>query len=272
MILINKKIAVKPIVRNVGGMFPKGHDGEFMYTGTNWSTDLVRDKNTNRWKNILSVEEQAELERILDMKPGDLSVQKKDNEFWAKFRVKLDKEGKTLDLSDPWDFLAYKVLQVHPQIAPNLDVINHNGAYKFVLVDEDLVLGEKVTKSKMRQKAYKHFGKIEESVQDMQWLIRIVTGKRTNSTKLDFLQGEVEKLIENNLESFINAIDDANYTTKVFLETCIDKNLIEKNHLGEYRLKGISDAFAGNLEEAVQFMLSPKNNDIVLKLKANIKK
>jgi hypothetical protein len=272
MILTNKKIEVKPILRNIGGMFPKGHDGEFMYTGTNWSTDLCKDKYTNRWKNILTQEEQKELEELLDMKPGDLSVQKKDSDFWSKFRVKLDKEGKTLDLSDPWDFLALKVLQASPHICPNPAETNMNGSYKFVLVDEDLVLEEKVTKSKMRQKAYKHFGKIEESVQDMQWLIRIVTGKRTNSTKLDFLQGEIEKLIENNLESFINAIDDTNYSTKVFLETCIDKNLVEKNHLGEYRLKGITDPFAGNLEEAITFMLSPKNNDIVLKLKANIKK
>lgn len=272
MILVNKKISVKPIVRNIGGMFHKGHDGEFMYTGVQWSTDVPRDILTNRYKTILSSEEQAELEKELDLKEGDLSFHKKDNPFWSKFRVKLSKEGKVLNLADPWEYLEYKVLLASPFIAKDNIDAKRNGMTKFELVDEDVVLEEKVSKSKLRQKAYKHFGKIEESVQDMQWLIRIVTGKRTNSTKLDFLQAEIEKLIENNLEQFVNAFEDPNYTTKVFLETCIDKNVIEKNHLGEYRLKGITDAFAINLEEAVQFMLSPKNNDIVLKLKANIKK
>jgi hypothetical protein len=272
MLLQNKKIAIKPIIKN-RGLFEKGHDGEFMYTGTVWSTDLARNKTTNRYKNIFeSPEEQAELEKALDLEENALSVHKKDNPFWAKHRVKLTKEVRTLDLMDPWDVLDYKILTNCKFIAPDWDSINKSGEYKFALVDEDALEIVKASKSQLKKTAYKHFGKIDDSITDMQMIIRLMTGKRIDSKKIEFLQAEIDKLIDTRTEDFVNVVEDKNYKLKVLIENCIDRNILEKNHLGEYKLKGNVDSIARGTEEMVNFLLSPKNGDILLKLKSQLDK
>ena len=60
---------------------------------------------------VFTDEEQAFLENELSLPPGSLNPNKVDG-FYRKFNVKLGKEGMSLDLSKPHDFIKYKVLGV----------------------------------------------------------------------------------------------------------------------------------------------------------------
>ena len=51
LILENKKVKLMPIPKP-GGMFPAGHDGEFMFTGTAISFVVPYDVKHNRYPTI----------------------------------------------------------------------------------------------------------------------------------------------------------------------------------------------------------------------------
>lgn len=266
-ILKNKKIIVKPIFRN-NGNFPKGHDGEFMFTDTVWSTDLRPEPGTNRYKAILNEEERLVFEKTLNLEPGSMSFYKKTG-FWPKFRVKLTKEGKTLNLSEPLDYLEYLVLLADRRVAPNWNAKYDSGEYKFALVDEDETIKDNVNKSDLNKKAYKYLGKIEDSVEDMTMVIRLASNKIVKSKDVEFLQSEVQKIIDSNIKGFVEVMEDKSFGTKAFINKALDAKALDRTVKGGYALKG-GDEIGRTLSETVEFLESNKNQDIFLKLKAQI--
>lgn len=266
-ILKNKKILVKPIFRN-NGNFPKGHDGEFMFTDTVWSTDLRPEPGTNRYKAILTEDERLVFERTLNLEPGSMSFYKKTG-FWPKFRVKLTKEGRTLNLSEPLDYLEYLVLLADRRIAPNWNAKYDSGEYKFALVDEEETIKDNVNKSDLNKKAYKYLGKIEDSVEDMTMVIRLASNKIVKSKDLEFLQSEVQKIIDTNIKGFVEVMEDKSFGTKAFINKALDAKALDRTVKGGYALKG-GDEIGRTLSETVEFLESNKNQDIFLKLKAQI--
>lgn len=266
-ILKNKKIIVKPIFRN-NGNFPKGHDGEFMFTDTVWSTDLRPEPGTNRYKAILTEEERLVFEKTLNLEPGSMSFYKKTG-FWPKFRVKLTKEGKTLNLSEPLDYLEYLVLLADRRVAPNWNAKYDSGEYKFALVDEEETIKDNVNKSDINKKAYKYLGKIEDSVEDMTMVIRLASNKIVKSKDVEFLQSEVQKIINSNIKGFVEVMEDKSFGTKAFINKALDAKALDRTVKGGYALKG-GDEIGRTLSETVEFLESNKNQDIFLKLKAQI--
>tara|TARA_R110000868_G_C10894796_1_gene763874 strand:- start:964 stop:1815 length:852 start_codon:yes stop_codon:yes gene_type:complete len=266
-ILKNKKIIVKPIFRN-NGNFPKGHDGEFMFTDTVWSTDLRPEPGTNRYKAILTEEERLVFEKTLNLEPNSMSFYKKTG-FWPKFRVKLTKEGKTLNLSEPLDYLEYLVLLADRRVAPNWNAKYDSGEYKFALVDEDETIKDNVNKSDLNKKAYKYLGKIEDSVEDMTMVIRLASNKIVKSKDVEFLQSEVQKIIDSNIKGFVEVMEDKSFGTKAFINKALDAKALDRTVKGGYALKG-GDEIGRTLSETVEFLESNKNQDIFLKLKAQI--
>lgn len=266
-ILKNKKIIVKPIFRN-NGNFPKGHDGEFMFTDTVWSTDLRPEPGTNRYKAILTEEERLVFEKTLNLEPGSMSFYKKTG-FWPKFRVKLTKEGKTLNLSEPLDYLEYLVLLADRRVAPNWNAKYDSGEYKFALVDEEETIKDNVNKSDINKKAYKYLGKIEDSVEDMTMVIRLASNKIVKSKDVEFLQSEVQKIIDTNIKGFVEVMEDKSFGTKAFINKALDAKALDRTVKGGYALKG-GDEIGRTLSETVEFLESNKNQDIFLKLKAQI--
>ena len=66
--------------------------------------------STGTYKNILTDDEKAFLESYMGLEYNALSVYNKTNNFWANFTVRLTKHDNYLDLSDPNDYIKYKVL------------------------------------------------------------------------------------------------------------------------------------------------------------------
>jgi len=266
-ILKNKKIIIKPIYRN-NGNFPKGHDGEFMYTGTVSSSDLAPQPGTGRYKAILTEEERKVFEEALNLEPGNMSFYKKTG-FWVKFRPKLTKEERTLNLAEPLDYLEYLVLMADRRVAPNWNARFDSGEYRWALVDEEETIKDNVTKSELNKKAYKYFGKIEDSAEDMTMVIRLVTNKIVKSKDIEFLQSEIQKILDTNMKGFIEVMEDKSFGTKVFINKALDAKALDRTVKGGYTLKG-GDEIGRTLQETVEFLESNKNQDIYLKLKAQI--
>lgn len=264
-----KKVLVKPIVRN-NGTFPAGHDGEFRYTGCVMSICLPIDSKSNSLVAILTKEEQAIFEEELNLTKGALSFYDKSAPYWRKFRVELDKDGIVLNLDNPIDVLKLKVLKVDRRIAHSWEDRLKSGEYQYALVDTAEEVKTNANKASLMQEVYKAFGKIEDSASKMQNVLKVIN-KRTTNKDLDFLKSEVQKLIDNNPKEFLDIVNDKSFNTKVFINDCLAKNVLERTTRGGIKMYG-GEEFASSLQEAVEFLESKGNQDIYLKLKAQLDK
>jgi len=269
-ILIDKKVKVEPIKRG-NEWLPTGHDGEFMYTDAMWSMDLPVIASTGMRRAIFTREEQKLIEKELNLPEGDLSFYDKDKGFWAtnkKARVSLGKEGLVLNLMDLMDLIKYKILKENKTIAPSWAERFNSGSYKFALVDEDEKSKESNTKYELMKEVYVNFGKMESSARKMQNVLKLY-GKKTTNMDLDFLRGEVQKLIDKDAKEFVKIVSDKHFNMKVLIEEGLAVRAIERNSSKAYVLAG-GDLIGRTLQETIEWMENPSNSDIVLKIKAQI--
>ena len=267
-VLKNKIIKVVPIVRP-GSPLGKGHDGEFMFTGVVFSTDLGIDRQKNQLKQILTREEQELFEDEMQLKRGEMSFYNKDTPFWAKFRVKIDKEGILLNLNNAVDYLKWKILQSDKRIAPSWEDKYKSGEYRFALVNEGEEQKENATKLDMMKEVYKEFGKVEEDKFKMRNILR-VAGKRVTTDDEEFLKSEIGKLIDGNPKNFLAIVKDKQFNTKVFIERCLTAKALERTAGGGYGIFG-GNSIGKDLNEAVEFIESPLNQEVKLLLDAQVK-
>lgn len=266
-ILQNKKVKVIPVKRD-NGIFTKDHDGYFMFTDTKFSVDLPISAKTGQRKAILTKEEQELFEQELNLEKGSMSFYHKDKGYWTTFRVTLDKEGRTLDLSQPIDYLSWLVLKEQKTIAPSRKEMFNSGEYKFALVDEDEDIKTTNNKLELMKQVYKHFGKIEDSPKKMQNVLRLY-GKYTDNLNPEFLKAEIQKLIDKDADEFVKIMSDVKFNTKVTIEKALKIRAVERTASKGYALKG-GDLIGRTLQETVEWFENPINNDIVLKINAQI--
>jgi hypothetical protein len=268
-ILTDKKVKIVPVYRN-GGWLPEGHDGEFMFTGTVCEFDLPISTKTGRLVNILTKEEQAFFEKELFLNPGDLSIYKKKDNYWHTFKVKLDKEERVLDLSDPMDNLAYRVCIVSPHVAPNWETRYRSASFQFALRDEEIIVQEKVTKANKKKDAYKFLGKVENNPDRMRNVLRVYGNKVAPNTSTSVMYTTIESLIDDDksLPKLLAVINDPNFEMKIFIEDALSVGAILKDGT-RYSLPG-GDKIGGVLNDVIDYFKDAVNQDIYLKIKNQI--
>ena len=115
--LVNKKVYVKFIPRNYMGISNQKHIlyGGMAENSVTILTVPVLD-STGTYKNVLTKNEKKFLEEFMGLEYDALSIYKKVNNYWDNFIVRLTKQGIVLDLSDPNDYIKYKVLRANNDI------------------------------------------------------------------------------------------------------------------------------------------------------------
>ncbi len=267
-ILIQKKVKLVPIKRE-SSFLPTGHDGEFQYTDTYWSTDLPVSKNTGQRISILNREQQEIFERELNLDKGSMSFYDKDKGFWASSKglVKVTKEGLTLDLSQPMDYIRWLIIKESPHVAPSYKERFNSGIYKYALVDEEETTKDSNTRTELMKKVYMYFGKIDENSKSMQDVLKLY-GKKTTSNKVEFLRGEIQNLIDKNPTEFVSIMSNKHFNLKVKIEDAIQARAIERTKDG-FKLMG-GDLIGRTQSEVIEWFENPNNSDLVLNLQAKI--
>jgi len=268
--LPNRKVSLRPIVRTGGTWLKPGHDGEFMYTGCKRSYVLPIDGKRRQLVNILNREEQEFFEKKLYMNPGDLSIYKQKDNFWAahRFHVDVTKDGLTLDLSDPMDGLRYRVLKLNEEIAPSWAQRFDSGNYKFALVEEGEQILSEVTKANKLQEAYKFLSSIEASIERMSDFLRVYGKRPPADAKKDFLKAELQKLIDSDIDGYLAVARDKDFQTKVIIDMSLEIGALMKE--GKLKIALPGGDVIGTMEETVEFLRNKKNSDILATLKAKI--
>lgn len=109
-------------------------------------TFVVPRLSTGIYKNVLTDSEKSYLEHVMGLEFNALSIYRKRDNFWDDSndsgigRVTLHKQDNYLDLSNPEDYIKYKILLANKDyIAGSLQELEDHpkATYKFVIISEE---------------------------------------------------------------------------------------------------------------------------------------
>jgi hypothetical protein len=246
-------------------------------------TFVVPRLSSGRYVNVLTDDEKDFLEDIMGLEVNALSIYNKTNNFWDDSndggisKVTLTKQDNYLDLSDPEDYIRYKILLANKDlIAPSVKVLEDypKATYQFVIISEgDETKAAKKGMTTIMQ-CYALYGKLEDDFNALRVIVETITGVTIHpNTKKEFLQTKVNDLIQSNSKMFLKVASDPLLQTKVLIKRSIEGGLIA--HRGnQYYIKEsnvpMCDSGEPTLNVAAQWLNLPKNQDIKFSLEAKL--
>lgn len=265
-------VKVKPIKRSRAG-YPKGHDGEFKFTGCHLKLTLPYSNSRRSYKQVFdSNEEQAYFENVFNKKAGSLSIYDRNNDFWGKeFIVTLEKDNKELDLSVPSQLLEYKVLLANTdKIAPSWDERFKKGSYQYAIISNDREVDDTMKLSAKKERAMELFFEVKKSDKKMFDILRLL-GKSPARNTIDNTQwlksqltstmSQIEKVRNvSNIDDFIKVVEDAKFSEKVFVLDALDLGEITRDGT-VYRLRDTNAPLGRSVDQAVEWFADPRNNE-----------
>ena len=228
--------------------------------------------SSGKYLEVLTKKEQEGLEEILVVKEGYLSTHRPDNNFWDSIKIKIGKEGVVLDLSKPFEYINYKVLLTYDDlISPSILDTKFKRSYKYEIVrDKDKDTKDSIGVNYNRS-AYRLFGKIEDSNEQMAGVIRVLTGKSVAASNNDWLIKEVGKLVDKDPKRFVEILTDPDYEIQLFIKKGISKKEIKLTR-GKYTTKDdvalCEEGEVPNLKNTIDFLKNDKNQEIKLAIEA----
>lgn len=242
-------------------------------------------RSSGQYKNVLTNEEMAFLEEYMGLPNRALSIYKKTIpeqgifNYWENFTVRLVKGDNHFDLSNPNDFIKYKVLLSNvDSIASSMEslVSNPKATYQFVIISENEEVDFTKKKLNATMEAYRLLGKLETDKKALKLIVETVDGRPiSDASKLDFIASKAHDLIQADAKLFVSVASDKYLQTKVLIKEAVKHGLISKR--GDYYLLSSNSApLCENTEEptlnmASKYLNSPKYQEVKLMLEAKLK-
>lgn len=282
--LRNERVTVKHIDKQTGMVHDPRH---VLYGGMAenakkvYTVPLLR---SGMFCDVLTKDEKNYLEYILGLEPNALSIYNKENNFWSTANdngistVVLYKQDNYLDLSNPVDYIKYKILLANKNnIAPSMEALQDTpkATYEFVIISDGDTA--KAAKSNMSTKmqSYKEFGKIEDNADILRLIIETIDGRPLSSkTKLEILQTKINDLIQSNSKLFLKVVTDKLLPTKVLIRKAIDAGIISKRGNFLYLRKDgtplCNDDQEPTLNIAAMYLNEPKHQELKFSIEAQL--
>lgn len=283
--LRNEKVIVRFIARAKGMITDPRHilfGGMAAGSKIKFTTPLLR---SGQYADVLTKEEKKFLEYKLGLEPNALSVHNRTNNFWSDAneqgigRIELIKGDNPLDLSQPIDYIKYKILLNNKdQIAPSIQVLQDKpkATYKFVIISESDTAKAANTKVTIKAQAYMEFGKINEDKEKMRVIIETIDGRPTaaNST-VEYLQGKIGELIEANTKMFLQVVKDPFLDNKVLIKKAIEAGLISNRgnylYLRDGNVPLCEHGQEPTINIAAKYLSLPKHQELKFSIEAKLK-
>jgi len=273
--LINKKIKIALVQQSSNSLY-KDKDQATLLTGASKSFGCPINKYGNL-VNPLEDWEREYLESILkiDLNTNVINTMRDPyTGFWStkKAKLKLTKGSKsinsaiaTLDLTDPFQFILYRIAQINPRVANTWEERFDKKEYEFVIQDGEVELKEELFYTKQHSEVLKHIFKIEKSKKKLFDLLRLYGSDKNAGLirydsdsefifnelmKLTRIKSEVKKLYK------ITQLGEKDISSKVFLADAVTVGLVEKRGR-EYRLMG-GDRIGATEQAAIDYLEDPK--------------
>lgn len=232
------------------------------------------------YKNVLTNSEKDFIEDALGLDSNALSVYKAENNFWDGYHIDIGKDGITLDLSDPTDYIKYKVLLantdvVAPSVKERMD--RPKATYRFELVrfgEEDSIENAKMNAT---MEAYKTFGKIEDDPDTLRVLVELLDGRPYSKKESSvFFKARVNMIIQDNAKRFLQYANDPLLHAKVLLKRGVELGKISVKNDYYYLSSDASPLCElgekSTLSTAAAFINQPAHQDIKFMLESELEK
>jgi hypothetical protein len=230
------------------------------------------------YKNVLTDNEKAFLEEVLGLEINGLSVYNKKDNYWDNYLIRLTKQDTILDLSDPEDYIKYKVLLANKDtVAPSMkDLREHRRAtHEYVIIEPNEEFSDSRNKVNNTMKCYEEFGAIKDKFDVLRCIIETIDGRPVAAnTKIEFLQGKATDLISSNPKLFLETVTDPLLTTKILIKKALEAGVITKR--GDYYyLKSDGSPLCGNNEDptftvAAKYLSLPQNQELKFSIEAKM--
>ena len=277
--LPNEKIRVEFIKRQKGSIINEKH---VLYGGMSETArrHLVprRSKSTFNYIQLLSKEEQKHLEDLLSLKEGDLNVYKENNNRWDKINVDLKKEGITLNLSDPIDYMRYKmILSYDDLVAESLAdrKLKNKRTYEFVVVRKGEKSNITVNIYNIKKEAYAIAAKLEVNMDKVKEFLYLAGKRAAGDASVAKIKSMLAELVDKDPQKVIDIITASDYTVRSLLSRAVLAGVV-KDAGGRYFLEdGVALSAEGEiptLSNAISFLASNKNADIKNLIEAKLGK
>lgn len=239
-------------------------------------------RSTGQYKNVLTNEEKDFLEEALGLDYNALSVYKKENNFWDNYQVRIEnaKEGIHLKLSDPEDYIKYKVLLANSDIvAPSVQerIDRPKATYRYEMVRENEEDFIETVKMDATMESYKEFGKIEGNLDTMRVLVELLDARPYSpNEKAVFLKSRIKANIDADPKKFLAAITDPLLPAKVLVRRGVELGVLSKR--GDYYYLKADDSplcetgETPTLSVAAKYLNLPAHQDVKFILESEVGK
>jgi len=179
------------------------------------------------------------------------------SDFWKTFYVRVGSSDVFLDTNDPMDELRYLFLKNHKLVKTS--TFENKATAQYLLINQEEEAKKENLFNKVKTDAIVEFKKL--SLTDMRKCLRLF-GQSSNNVGSELIENRLFTIIQENPQMFLDKwVNNASRETTVLIEEAISKNIIRRN---KNVYKYGSDIIANSLEECIDFLKNPKNQDIKL--------
>lgn len=240
-----------------------------------WLT-VPRLKN-GQYVNVLTNNEKAFLEDIMGLDYNSLSIYKAKDNYWSNYMVQLQKDDNYFDLSNPDEYIKYKVLLANSDIvAPSLDALQNRpkATYEFVILHKSEEAASITKKVNYTIESYKMLGKLDGDWDKLRVILETATGKPVSrNISTDEITAEIDKLIKADAKLFLAIAKDELLDAKVLLRLSVEYGIVKlKNKLFYTEDNNpLCDKGDATLSVAAKYISMPKNQELKLSLETRVK-
>ena len=256
----------------------KGHPWEGgMASGARHSYVLPTLRDGRTFVDPLTKAEKDFLESYMGLEDNALSIYNTKDNFWENRQVILDKDGIVLDLSNPNDYISYKILLANKDtICPSPKTYRERplATYRFMLVSDSQKASDAKEKSTAKADAWKAYLAIEDNFDALRCVVESLEGKNISAdTDVDFLKERAQEFLEKNPTVFVKFATDKLIPTKILLRKAVDANIITRK--GDYYYYNNAPLCGKNADPtftvAAAYVANPKNQELKFSIEAKLK-
>jgi hypothetical protein len=272
--LPNKKVKVKPNFDNPGWIKNSKHAAFFKVEGAYESYPVAMSRN-GQLKNPFTTEEKEALEQMMGYEANSLSVYNKQS-ILHDTNVRLTRDPLELDLSDPLDYVKYKVLLTNTdRIAPSLKEKSKKATYKFYIEDADDVIELKSKSASVQQIAWKEYGKMEDNRGKLTSFLKVYgqvmklpIQKINKETKLALLQAKVAEVVQNKPQDFVDIVTNEDFDTMLLISRAVEVGVIKRD--GTSYLLQEGDKLGNTLKATIAYLKAASSQELALTIEKQI--
>ena len=237
-----------------------------------------RSKTTFKYISVLTKEEQNILEDKLALPEDGLSVYRTENNYWDSVKIDLTKEGTHLNLSNPVDYIKYKVvLSYDDLVAASLSErkLKNKLTYQFVIVRPGDKSSETLAVYNVKKEAYKLAGMLEQNIEHVKEFLYLAGIRSTSNASIAWLKSKLGQMVEDEPQKVVDILTSSDYSTRALISRGVLSGVI-KDSGGKFHLEdGVALCNEGDipsLSNAIKFLSSDSNSDIKTLIQAKIGK